>query len=56
MPLLTQQYVNHSFSVSIYNMIQIHSGEASRSRDFSDHLVAVRPHALKLALLTFKNL
>ena len=37
-------------------MIQIHSGDTSRPRDFFGHLVAVRPHALKLASLTFKNL
>ena len=43
------------FPASIYNMIQIHSGETSQSRDFF-WSVSVRPHALKLALLTFKNL
>ena len=43
------------FPAWIYNMIQIHSGEASRPRHFVAHSVAVRPHALKLASLTFKN-
>ena len=37
-------------------MIQIHSGEASRPRDFVAISVDARPHALKLASLTFKNL
>ena len=37
-------------------MVQIHSGEKSRPRDFVARSVVVRPHALKLALLTFKNL
>ena len=40
----------------IYNMIQIHSGETIRPRDFLARSVAARPHALKLASLTFKNL
>ena len=42
-------YVNHM-------MIQIHSGETSRLRDFIARSVAARPHAMKLASLTFKNL
>ena len=40
----------------IYNMIQIHSREKSRPPDFVACSVAARPHALKLASLTFKNL
>ena len=32
-------------------MIQIHSGETSRPRDFAARSVAARPDALKLALL-----
>ena len=52
-------YVNHFFPAWIYNYIkiQIHSGEISRPRDFVARSVAARPHALKLASLTFcKNL
>ena len=36
-------------------MIQIQSGETSRRRDFVTSSIPVRPHALKLASLTFKN-
>ena len=36
-------------------MIQIHSAETSRPRDFVARLVAARPHALKLVSLTFKK-
>ena len=46
-------YVNHFFPAWISNMIQIHSGETSRPRDFVARSVAARPHALKLASLTF---
>ena len=49
-------YVNHFFPAWISNMIQIHSGKTSRPRDFVARSVAARPHALKLASLTFKNL
>ena len=48
-------YVNHSFSACIYDMIQIHSGETSRPRDFVACSVAARPHALKLASLNFRT-
>ena len=37
-------------------MIQIQSGEISRPRDFVTSSIPARPHALKLASLTFKNL
>ena len=44
------------FPAWISNMIQIHSGETSLPRDLVVRSFAARPHALKLALLTFKNL
>ena len=44
------------FPAWIYNVIPIHSGETSRSRDFVGSPVAARPHALMLASLTFNNL
>ena len=44
------------FPAWIYNVIPIHSGETSRSRDFVGSPVAGRPHALMLASLTFNNL
>ena len=37
-------------------MIQIHSGETSRPREFVARLVTTRPHALKLTSLTFNPL
>ena len=43
------------FSAGIYDMIQIHSGETSRTRDFVARSVAARPHALKLASLNFRT-
>ena len=41
------------FSAWIFNMIQIHPGETSQPQDFIACSVALQPHALKLALLTF---
>ena len=43
------------FPAWIGNTIEIHSGETSRPRDFVASSVVARPHALKLASLTFKN-
>ena len=40
----------------IYNILQIYSGETSRPLDVVARSVAERPHALKHASLTFKNL
>ena len=37
-------------------MFQIRSGETSRPREFAARSVAARPHSLKLASLTLKNL
>ena len=42
--------------LGVYNMIQIHSSETSQPQDFMACSVAVRPHALKLTFLTFKNI
>ena len=41
------------FPAQIYNIIQIHSGETSRPRDFGARSVTARPCALKLASITF---
>ena len=41
------------FPVWIHNMIQIHSGETSRPRDFIVRSVVERLHALKLTSLTW---
>ena len=54
--LLNTSYVTHFFPAWISNMILIHSVKTSRPRDFVARSVAARPHALKLASLTFKNL
>ena len=44
------------FTAWIYNIIQIHSGETSRPLDVVARSVFARPHALKHASLSFKNL
>ena len=48
-------YVNQFFPAWIYNVIQIRSGETSRPLDSVARSIAARPHALKLASLTFRT-
>ena len=49
-------YVNHFFPAWIYSTIHIHSGKTSRPQGVVARSLVARPHALKLASLTFKNL
>ena len=51
-----QSVLSMIFPAWIYNMIQIHSGERSRPREFVARLVAARPHGMKFASLTVNNL
>ena len=48
-------YVNNFFPTCICNMIHIHSGETGRPQDIVARSFASRPHALKLASLTFRT-
>ena len=49
-------YVNHFFPREFITWFKTHLGETSRPPDFIAQSVTARPHALKLASLTFKNL